>query len=130
MAEDCAFPKKAFIEQEDIKVAKAEWGLKRICLHCGTRFYDMKKNPPVCPSCGKNFDPESLARTRRGRTAAVEEKAKKPIPASAEVIEDLPVIEADEAEDTLIEDADELGEDNVDVEDVVDLEDGKDDDSH
>ena len=109
-------------------MAKAEWGTKRICLHCGTRFYDMKKTPAVCPSCGKAFDLEALTKTRRGR-AAIEEKAKKPAIVTAETLEDLPVIDADDAENALIEDADELGEDTVDVEDVVDLEDTKDHDS-
>ncbi|NCV02616.1 MAG: hypothetical protein EBV53_15725 [Proteobacteria bacterium] len=23
-----------------------------VCPNCATRYYDMKKNPPVCPSCG------------------------------------------------------------------------------
>ncbi len=100
-------------------MAKPEWGLKRICLQCGTRYYDMKKNPPVCPSCGAIFDPDALTKSRRSRSNA-EEKARKAAPAPEE-IEDLPVI-SDEADDTIIEDADELGEDAIDVEDVVEVE--------
>lgn len=107
-------------------MARPEWGLKRICPSCGTRYYDMKKNPPVCPSCGAVFDPETLTKSRR-KSAASEEKARKAAPAPEE-IDDLPVIE-DDAEDAIIEDADELGEDDVDVEDVVDVETGLDDDS-
>ncbi|MFA6280563.1 MAG: TIGR02300 family protein [Bdellovibrionales bacterium] len=99
-------------------MAKAEWGLKRICPHCGTRYYDMKKNPPVCPSCGTVFDPETLTKSRRSRAAA-EEKARK-ITAAPEEIDDIPVA-SDEADDVVIEDIDELGEDEVDVDDVVDV---------
>ena len=33
-------------------MAKPEWGVKRACLACGTRFYDMQKAPILCPSCG------------------------------------------------------------------------------
>lgn len=104
------------------KVAKADWGLKRICTHCGTRYYDMKKNPPVCPHCGTAFDPETLVRSRRSRSAApaVEEKAKRPDP---EMIEDLPVIDEAADEDAVIEDADELGEDDMGVDDVGPIED-------
>jgi len=51
----------------DIDVSKAEWGTKRICPSCTTRYYDMKKNPPVCPKCGTVFDPEITLRARRGR---------------------------------------------------------------
>ena len=99
-------------------MAKAEWGLKRVCPSCATRYYDMKKNPPVCPSCGAVFDPESLMKTRRGRSA----EAKKPLP--VEEIEDLPVLDAEEGEAAVIEDADELGGD-VDVEEVVAVEDAE-----
>jgi len=32
-------------------VAKPELGTKRLCGHCGTKFYDLSKNPIVCPKC-------------------------------------------------------------------------------
>ena len=90
-------------------MAKAEWGLKRICPSCNTRYYDMKKNPPVCPSCATVFDPEVLLRSRRGRPAA-----KVVAPQPEEVIEEIPVAaEGEEADDALIEDAEELGDDAV-----------------
>lgn len=97
-------------------MAKAEWGLKRVCLSCGARYYDMKKNPPVCPSCGTTFDPENMMRARRGRAAA------RPAPVAAEPeIDDIPVADdGDEAEDAVIEDAEELGEGEV-VDEVVEV---------
>lgn len=94
-------------------MAKAEWGLKRVCLACGARYYDMKKNPPVCPSCGTAYDPENQMRTRRGRSKPVEQRPE-------EVLDDIPVAGGDEAEDTVIEDVDELGDE--DVEEVVEVE--------
>ncbi len=51
-------------------VAKAEWGTKRICMNCGARFYDMQRDPIVCPSCGATYDPELAAKPRRSRPAA------------------------------------------------------------
>jgi uncharacterized protein (TIGR02300 family) len=36
-------------------VAKAELGTKRTCPSCGSRFYDLLKNPIVCPKCGVSF---------------------------------------------------------------------------
>lgn len=97
-------------------MAKAEWGLKRVCPSCSTRYYDMKKNPPVCPNCGTVFDPENLQRSRRGRAAA-----EKKIAAAApeEVIEEIPAAEGEEPENAVIEDAEELGEDVV--EEVVEV---------
>ena len=96
-------------------MAKTEWGLKRICPNCRARYYDMKKNPPVCPSCGKVFDPESQTRTRRGRAAP---KAVVEAVVPEVVIEDIPAADGEEAEDAVIEDAEELGEDGA-VEEVV-----------
>jgi uncharacterized protein (TIGR02300 family) len=97
-------------------VSKAEWGMKRVCPSCGKRYYDMKKNPPVCPSCKTIFDPENLMRAKRSRSA--EKKAAKD--AAEEVIDDLPEADADAAEDSVIEDAEELGGDAV--EEVVEVE--------
>ena len=36
-------------------MVKAELGTKRTCPSCATRFYDLLKNPVVCPKCGANF---------------------------------------------------------------------------
>ena len=98
-------------------MSKTEWGLKRICPSCGKRYYDMKKNPPVCPGCKTPFDPENLLRARRGRGADKKVAAKD---AAETVIDDLPVTD-DGADDSLIEDAEELGDDDVD--EVVEVED-------
>ncbi len=103
-------------------MVKAEWGSKHICTHCGARYYDMKKHPPVCPSCGTVYDPDALTKSRRSRSSNTEEKAKKPVP-ETDLMEDLPIIDSDDSDDAVIEDADELGEDDMDVEDVVPIED-------
>lgn len=95
-------------------MSKAEWGLKRICPSCGKRYYDMKKNPPICPACKTSFDAETLVRARRGR--ATEKKAvAKDVP--VEALDDLPV--AAVSDDSVIEDAEELADEAVD--EVVDL---------
>ncbi len=59
-------------------MAKAEWGVKRLCQGCGAKFYDFLKDPSTCPSCGKKFDPEAL-RARRSRSSTA--KAVKPVAA-------------------------------------------------
>jgi uncharacterized protein (TIGR02300 family) len=61
-------------------LAKPEWGLKRLCPNCGTRYYDMRHDPIVCPKCGAHFDAEAVVKTRRVRAqAAVTETALGPI---------------------------------------------------
>ena len=42
-------------------MAKADWGLKRTCLSCNAKFYDMNRSPILCPKCGAAFDPEAMA---------------------------------------------------------------------
>lgn len=54
-------------------MAKAEWGMKRICHNCGTRYYDMSRSPITCPNCGTGFDPEAFLKSRRTRSTQVEE---------------------------------------------------------
>src|SRR3546814_8365480 len=54
-------------------VAKPEWGAKRICHNCGARYYDMRRDPIICPKCGPEFDPEAFLKSRRTRVAAVED---------------------------------------------------------
>ena len=53
-------------------------GLKRICQSCGEKYYDLNKDPIICPNCGTEFDPEAVLSSRRGRvteeTAAKTEK--------------------------------------------------------
>ena len=51
-------------------MTKVEWGTKRICPNCGTRYYDMRRDPITCPKCGAPFDAEFLVKTRKSRAAA------------------------------------------------------------
>ena len=33
-------------------MARPELGLKRQCMSCGAKFYDLARDPAVCPKCG------------------------------------------------------------------------------
>ena len=86
----------------EIDLAKPEWGLKRTCLNCGVRFYDMQRDPIICPSCETIFDPMALVRPKRARAAANQSKAKaenKPIQNEDSVDQDELLVEG--AEDAL-----------------------------
>ena len=54
-------------------MAKPELGTKRLCVSCGTRFYDLTKQPAVCPKCGTE-QPAEQPRPRRTGGNVVEEK--------------------------------------------------------
>ena len=43
---------------------KKNWGITRVCLGCGTRFYDFNKSPIICPSCGDVYDAEYLSKRK------------------------------------------------------------------
>jgi uncharacterized protein (TIGR02300 family) len=88
-------------------MAKPELGLKRVCVACNAKFYDLMKSPAVCPKCGTE-QPAEMPRARRAPAPAADPRAKRP--AAAPLPEDVEVeVEADETEDdAVLEDADEL----------------------
>ena len=95
-----------------------EWGVKRLCPKCATRFYDLKNDPMTCPSCEFEFDLASLL--DGGKAAAA--KAKKEEAAAEEpIIDDVEDVldddEAGAADDDLLDDDD----DTVTLEEVADV---------
>ncbi|RJF94376.1 TIGR02300 family protein [Oleomonas cavernae] len=136
-------------------MAKPEWGAKRQCLACATRFYDMGRDPIVCPKCETVFEPEAALKARRVRPdPKAKLKAAAALKAGAvvdelddeEVDEDAEpravVDDEDEEEDPGIEElggdeediiadadaTDEEGEPLVDVDDAVEEEEVEEDD--
>jgi uncharacterized protein (TIGR02300 family) len=66
-------------------VAKPELGTKRLCANCGAKFYDLSKDPIVCPKCETVFHPVVSTRPSRGAAAAA--AAAPLVPAAAEAPE-------------------------------------------
>ncbi len=86
-------------------MAKPEWGTKRTCPDCGTRFYDLGKEDPVtCVECGNTWTPEPVL------------KSKQPIP-----------IDDPKAKKDTEADSDLGGDDDDDLKDIENIDD--DDDS-
>jgi uncharacterized protein (TIGR02300 family) len=116
-------------------VAKPEWGSKRICPSCGARYYDLLREPVICPKCATPFDAEAFLKSRRTRPAPPVEKELEPVGADeidaeveteeeAEAAEEeeeeaVPLEEAEEEDEELLEDASELGEDEDDMAEVI-----------
>ena len=47
-------------------MVKPEWGTKRTCPKCSTRFYDLGSEDPVhCISCGTDFAPEPVLKSKQ-----------------------------------------------------------------
>lgn len=103
-------------------------GLKRICMSCGMRFYDLNKKPIICPSCQTEFTGEIKVKARRGRIAADDEIAGSQVSEETEA-EETEEVELEEEEDAgVLVSLDELeeGDDDEDIaedDDDIDLDD-------
>ncbi len=115
-------------------MAKPEWGMKRTCQSCGTRFYDLMRTPCVCPKCQSIVETEVVFKPRRQSSA--EARAAKLVPVAAELAPELlevegeglevlesdeaaAVVEGDEEDDSLMEDVADLGADDDDMAEVM-----------
>ncbi|WP_424927358.1 FYDLN acid domain-containing protein [Amaricoccus tamworthensis] len=101
---------------------KEEWGVKRVCPSCATRFYDLNNDPMTCPSCQASFTVESLSASKPKALRPEKEKT----PEEPEV-DDMPDIESDDddIDDDLLDDDD----DTVPLETIADVGSDDDDDS-
>lgn len=83
-------------------MAKPELGAKRTCQACGSKYYDLMRDPIVCPKCGVTFVATVIAPSAASlRAAAKAEAARKAVVEKDDANED----EADN--DTIsLEDAD------------------------
>ena len=96
-------------------MAKPEWGTKRTCPKCGTRFYDLGKEDPVsCIECGETWTPEPVLKSKQPIPF---EEAEKKVDADAD---------ADLGDDDDLEDIEDIDEDGDSPDNDVDL--GGDDD--
>ena len=111
-------------------MAKPELGNKHQCQHCGTKFFDLNRDPATCPKCGTVQQTTSV-KAVAARPAPVDEDVEidpaapvlVPIE-EADVIDDKAVVVADEieieddaAEETFLEEEE---EDEDDVSGLID----------
>jgi len=110
-------------------VVKPEWGVKRTCDGCGAKFYDLHRDPIICPKCDAKVDPVAVTRSQRTKASAAAVKAKPKVVVAPvaeatddpEIVSDdvLKIADDDEEDDdtaaAAIEDVSELGEDDDDM---------------
>ena len=88
-------------------MAKPELGLKRQCMTCGARFYDLNRNPITCPKCGAPFQATPLTRAPAPVAARARDVEEPETEAAGPEVVSLEDVEADEAaKDTPIDDID------------------------
>ena|SRR6185369_11939653 len=99
-------------------MVKPEWGTKRTCPKCSTRFYDLTHDNPVhCIECGTEWVPEPVLKSKQpmafeaAPTAAVKEPVADPeLEAEELAIAEDEEVSADEEVDL------ETGDDDLGVE--------------
>ena len=92
-------------------LAKSELGTKRLCAECGAKYYDLNRDPILCPKCGATF--ELVVATAKAKPEKAEEVAEKE-DAADEDETDGPVLVS-------LEDADDDDGDTVDGDDDDDV---------
>ncbi|NCB49266.1 MAG: TIGR02300 family protein [Alphaproteobacteria bacterium] len=106
-------------------MVKPEWGTKRRCLDCGAFFYDMRKDPIVCPKCGHSYTlAELLEKQQAALLKSSKRKAKEIdlLDEDSEVPSDVILddsfededLSEDEDDDTLLEEDEDLEGENPD----------------
>lgn len=84
-------------------------GKKRTCTGCSESFYDLNKDPAICPHCGHSHPQESFLLSKKSPPEPVA-KAKSP----AASVDDVTVDE-DLDDDDVLNDDDDLDDDDNDV---------------
>jgi len=112
------------LERQGTAVAKPELGAKRQCQACGAKFFDLNKDPIVCPKCGTVF---LGAMRARPATKEDEEEPELTAPAGVDIVS-LDEVEAGEekAVETAVEDID-VEDESSEVEDDSFLEEEEED---
>lgn len=109
-----ARPEAGIRTLDEADMAKPELGDKHTCASCGARFFDLGKEPAICPKCGTEqpIEPPKLK-----RAAPMPDEVKKPAKQAAEETEETDVDDAvDTGDDDILEDADEIDDsDEIDA---------------
>ena len=97
-----------------------EWGTKRTCPKCATRFYDLGKDDPVtCINCGAHWEPEPILKSKQPM-AFDAPKALQPEKGDTDLAggedEDLDIVADDDGEVSPDDEVDLGGDDDLGVE--------------
>lgn len=110
-------------------MSKPELGLKRQCMSCGAKFYDLNRDPAVCPKCGTVFQAVALSRVAAPVVArSKEDDEDTELDTAGPEMVSLDEVEAGENEkDISVDDDIDVGDDDTDDTFLEDEEEGDDD---
>ena len=97
-------------------MVKAEWGTKRACPKCNTRFYDLGKEDPVtCISCGFAWVPEPILKSKQTTPFEAAKPQTEDNASEAETVDEDLDIDTDDEDNTADADVDLGGDDDLGV---------------
>ena len=100
---------------------KEEWGVKRVCPSCATRFYDLQRDPMTCPSCDHSFSLDSL-NAGKSRSLVADKSDAKSSQDNSDLDTDDVVLDDDDSDVELGDDVlEEDEDDNVSFDDLTDV---------
>lgn len=106
------FPFQPVQDRQVVIMAKPELGLKRVCVSCSARFYDLNRAPAICPKCGAE-QPSDLPQPKRGGDIPADQTKKDPKNDEDDIDVDLDT--DDDGDDDVMEDTSDLDDDDDDL---------------
>ncbi len=95
-------------------MARPNLGSKRVCSSCGAKFYDLGKDPTICPECGAARPQASFLKPRRAKPPPAPRAVPKQSAPKDEDEDDI-ALDSEDEDDGDVEDLD----DDNDLGDVV-----------
>lgn len=92
-------------------MAKPDLGMKRQCLSCGSKFYDLNRSPILCPKCGALFQVAQLQRRPEPVKAEAQDEEEDVVDTAGAELVPLEEADGDTADKDLPGDDIDLGED-------------------
>jgi uncharacterized protein (TIGR02300 family) len=104
-----------------LTMPEQEWGVKRTCLSCASRFYDLNNDPCICPNCGAEAELAAFSLSKSKATQDAKAKAAAKVEAANQV-DDADVLDDDDDvdladDDVLVDDDD----DDVSLDEIADV---------
>ena len=93
-------------------MVKPELGAKRQCQNCSTKFFDLNRDPIVCPKCATVFQAAPLSRAAAARPAPANDDDEVEVEVDPAVAETVSLDEVEAAEKVEV-----VAEDDIEVED-------------
>ncbi len=110
-------------------MVKAELGTKRTCPSCAARFYDLLKNPIVCPKCNTSFVAAAILPSKGDYPSAPPPKVREKVETVAAETGDVEIISLEDVEEDGKDDDETAGIEDVDLGEEADAGTGEEDDT-